>query len=381
MSPSADQNAALLGAEQLLALARQKSADSRAELAEAMTALFGEQRGTLTEREVDLLGDILHQVLSEVELSVRSRLGSVLADYDDTPRDLVRFLANDHIEIAYPILLHSRVLMDNDLIEVVRQRGREHQLAIAMREGIGETVSEAIVEQGHTNVIVELLNNTSAKISEDTMTYLVERSREVNEFQRPLLRRDDLDEPLVRRMFTWVSAALRKYIITNWEVDPSTVDEGLETALNQGIRAFESDAAQSGADDLATRIMNEKKDLPQTLLSALQAGEIDLFVALFHLGTGLRKILIRRLLFEPGGEGLAIACKALGMSLDQFIGVFRLSRHARGENPDPGGDLIPDLSTLYDHITDVTARQVVQRWTRETDYQVAIRDLELAFDA
>ena len=57
-------------------------------------------------------------------------------------------LANDDIEVAYPILAFNKVLQDADLIEVIRHRTLEHQLVIAIREDVSEAVSDALVRTG-----------------------------------------------------------------------------------------------------------------------------------------------------------------------------------------------------------------------------------------
>lgn len=46
----------------------------------------------------------------------------------------------------------------------------------------------------------------------------------------------------------------------------------------------------------------------------------------------MRETLVKRMLFEPGGEGLAITCKALGFARKDFSVIFLLSRRARPEN-------------------------------------------------
>ena len=50
-------------------------------------------------------------------------------------------------------------LQDLDLVEVIRNRTIEHQLAIAVREHVSERVSGALVEAGHEWVITTLLSS------------------------------------------------------------------------------------------------------------------------------------------------------------------------------------------------------------------------------
>jgi uncharacterized protein (DUF2336 family) len=65
------------------------------------------------------------------------------------------------------------------------------------------------------------------------------------------------------------------------------------------------------------------------LTTALREGEVPLFVALFAQVSKLREHLIQRLVFEQGGEGLAIACRGVGMSEREFLQLYEYCHLAR----------------------------------------------------
>ena len=89
--------------EKLFALARDKTPDAQKALAEALGKLPFSRDGSMTERERSLMFDILGHLVHETEMSVRRTVSSCLAELPDAPRDLIRLLANDNIEIAYPL--------------------------------------------------------------------------------------------------------------------------------------------------------------------------------------------------------------------------------------------------------------------------------------
>jgi len=371
-----------VNADRLFELARDKSAAGRNALAEAISDLTLEGNRVLSERERTLTFDILGRVIHEMEMSVRRTVATRLADMRDAPRDIVRLLANDEIEIAYPILSHSGVLLDADLVEVIRQRTMEHQLAIAIRQQVSETVSDALVEAGDENVIRTLLSNQNAKISKTTMEYLVEESRRVDSFQEPILGRKDLDVKLVERMYLWVSAALRQSILEDWDLDPATVDALLEEATGSEVNATtRSVGTKTKAQELASNIVDDEIVSSNMLLKTLQDGEVTLFIAMLRQLTGLRTVLINRIVFEPGGEGLAILCRSLGVEKEIFSDIFTLTRNAR---PEVAASLQKDLRkvlSLFDRITDDASKEVVERWQRGTNYLAALRDLEISAPA
>ena len=73
------------------------------------------------------------------------------------PSDLVFALAIDEIEVTYPTLTRSSALEDEQLIEVVQTRAQEHQIAVALRENIPGTVSDALVATNNETVVTTLL--------------------------------------------------------------------------------------------------------------------------------------------------------------------------------------------------------------------------------
>jgi len=365
--------------EHLFELARDKSAEGRNALAEAISDLTLESNRVLSERERALTFDILGRVIHEMEMSVRRTVATRLADMRDAPRDIVRLLASDDIEIAYPILTQSGVLLDADLIEIIRHRTLEHQRAIAIRHQVSEAVSDALVEANDENVISTLLSNQNAKISQSTMEYLVEESRRIDAFQEPILGRKDLDSKLIERMFLWVSAALRQTILEDWDLDPATVDALLEEAtVNEVKSATRSSGPKTKAEELVCNLAEDEIVTPDLLLKALQDGEVTLFVGMLKQMTGLRTVLVNRIVFEPGGEGLAIVCKSLEMDKDTFADIFTLTRNARPAAAKTLQRDIRKIVSLYDRITLASAAEVVERWQRGTNYLAALRDLEIS---
>src|SRR6185437_9846591 len=134
--------------QHLFELARDKTVAGRQALTATVTDLFFAQGAALTDRERTLMTEILRQLIEDVESSVRRALAEKLAHQKDAPRDLVLALANDEIVVAQSILMHSEVLRDEELIEIIHHRTLEHQLAVAMRKSVSETVSDALVDSG-----------------------------------------------------------------------------------------------------------------------------------------------------------------------------------------------------------------------------------------
>jgi uncharacterized protein (DUF2336 family) len=285
--------------EELVKLARDKSEKSRSILVAAINDLYSGEEVLLTEQDRAIMVDIIRRLIHEVEISVRRKLAERLAERPDAPEDLVLTLANDEIEVAHPILLNSEVLRDPELIEIVQHRTMEHQVAIAMRPKVSEQVSDALVETENERVITTLLTNQNATISNNTMGHLVEQSAQIPDYQEPLINRHDLSSELAKKLYWGVSAALRKHIVANFDLDPTGIDETMEEAVNDALAGTTKTVRkQSAAHDSRQHICEQ--DL-HALIALLRKGDVAMFLDKFTSLSRLRLTLVRRLLFEPGG--------------------------------------------------------------------------------
>jgi uncharacterized protein (DUF2336 family) len=364
----------------LLRLARDKSIEGRKQLVAIVSDLFFDKGTALTAHERALMTDILKKLIHDVAVPVRKALAERLSRVPSAPHDVIVALANDDIDVAQPILMRSEALLDVDLIEIIRHRTLQHQLAIAMRRNLSEQVSDALVDGGNHDVVKTLLENPDARLSEATMGYLVEQSRRVDSFQEPLVCRQDLPVALAKKLYFWVSAALRQHILENFDIDVPTLDEAAEGAARDAAALVPPNGA-SEADRsaiLARRLAESRQVSPRLLVQTLRQGEIPLFEALLSEMSGLRLRLVRRLLFEPGGEGLAVCCRGLDIDKPTFATIFLLSRRARPSERSMDPRELSRILSFFENVRAEAARTVLARWRRDPDLLHAIKTVEEA---
>jgi uncharacterized protein (DUF2336 family) len=361
----------------LLALARDRSDASRGELFAIIGDLFHDKDAILTAQERAIMTDILRKLIGEVERSVRRTLALKLADAPGLPREVAVLLANEDIDIASPILMRSPVIEDLDLIEIIRRRSLEHALAVAMRRDLSTTVTDVLVETGNSDVIRLLLENQTARISDATLAYLVEQSRSVDEFQEPLVRRQDLPPELARRLVMWVSAALRSSLISRFSIDPDVLDDHLEPVARDEAQVSAAQGETESAAEFLSRSLGKTKQLtPRLLLQTLRRGEIQLFEAMMAEMGGLRLDLVRRIIYEPGGQALALASRGIGLNREEFAAIFMLTRKSKPNQASLTPAETNKALEFFDRLSHTAAETVLQRWRRDPDYLFAIRSLE-----
>jgi len=367
------------GLHKLLLLAKDKSSGSRSRLMENITDLFLSDEGRLSEHERALMSDILGKLISQVEVDLRKELANTLVTSGIDIPEIAALLANDDIEIARPILETSSLLKDPDLIEIIRMRTDEHRMAISMRDEISEPVGNAIIEYGSEDVIESLLNNHDSLLSKRAMEYLVAESRRVDRFQEPLLSRSDLPGDLAYRMYWWVSAALRKKILSEFEVDPVIFEQAVKRAASTVmVDQGDDHSAYVKAQRLVRRMMENGELTVQFLLTSLRQQRVAVFVSGMAELAGINFRTAWRIFSDKGGESFAILAKAVGVDRGQFTSIYLLMVQARegGSVKSPG--VLKDILTLFDGTSEANAKGALQVWQRDNAYQLAIDELDAA---
>lgn len=83
-----------------------------------------ERQIELSQTEAEHVYTIVEALISDVDKSIRTKIAEHLSVRNDAPNDLLVRLAGDEIEVAYPVLSHSDLLNDKDLLQLVVERAR-----------------------------------------------------------------------------------------------------------------------------------------------------------------------------------------------------------------------------------------------------------------
>ncbi|MEK7246781.1 MAG: DUF2336 domain-containing protein, partial [Pseudomonadota bacterium] len=320
-------------AEALQALARQATTASRSELAQSVVVLFDRPAETLSPEARAMAYDILHSIVRDIEMATRQEISRRLAERDDAPHDLIRFLANDTIEVAYPILVKSDALDDTDLIEVIRTRTLEHSLAVATRSALTRAVTDALVMTDAEDVIVAVLKNPGAAFTPGTMVRLVDKAQKVRAIREPLVMRREMNPELALRLFLLVSSVLREYILSHFDFDRNAVNQLCDQIMLDEIEHFTGAGTNKGeaSKKIAALAKSQGKLTPEMLILALREGDVNAFLSVFGRMAELKSHMIDRLLFDPTGKGLAVGCKGVGVGKIAFVSLFTLGQKIRAE--------------------------------------------------
>src|SRR5438105_15813792 len=118
--------------EGLDSLARRDGVDIRPTLLRVLTDLYVQKPAHSAEEERHYT-ELVLRLIDSVDLATRVTIAKKLGAYTGAPPAVARRLARDVIEVAKPILRHSRVLTAADLDSIVRDFGASHAAIIAER--------------------------------------------------------------------------------------------------------------------------------------------------------------------------------------------------------------------------------------------------------
>ena len=342
-----------------------KDRASREEIFLAVASLYRIQGAELNGRERDLTREILRRLTRDVEMAVRIALAERLADDITAPHDLILLLVDDAIEVARPLILRSPLLSERDMRNVIAKGQVGHQEAVAARSHIGIPVTDALAQCEAESVLVTLVRNATAKISESAYRLLVERSRAITGLREPLLQRDDLPVELAHLMSSWVSDALKTYIKTNYKMAPARIDAALTEAaetLHRPPGALTDPPADS-AQKLIEKLAVSGQLKAGFLMRVLSQGQIDLFELAFARLLEVDLARFREMFYDGGVRMVALACRAGGIDKAAFPTVFNLSRQARHRADSLGRPQIHDAEEIFSGFTRPSALAELRRLT------------------
>ncbi len=305
----------------LIDLARTPDSEVRRDLLREVTDLFFETSGSRNDRESQLFDEVLQLVAAEMQDGVLAELSEVFANADDAPVGLMRDLANHSFEIAGPVLRNSKALDEQTLLQIVNYQSQNHIKAVAQRENVSETLSDAVVKFGDDHALDALMRNETATVSRTSMEAAVDRARRNAMLHDSVVGRRDIPLDLLNEMYFVVEARLRDRILDrNASVDPTTLDAALSKARARMAKTV-------GAMDA------EAKSAMAFIQSKKNSGELNarLLVSLYreakrtHFLYGLAEIThlehetVQGILERKDVDGLAMICRASNIERPLFV--------------------------------------------------------------
>ena len=346
--------------ERLVNLAQENSGDKRRELLREVSDLFTAESDTLTDQEVNAFGGVMGTIASDLGDDVRARLSQSICMVARAPHDLIKQLAKDEISVAEPVLSHSPVLTETDLIEIAQSKGQGHLMAMTNRDSLSSALSDVIVERGNDDVLANLCQNDGAQLSRAAMEIMTERAEASDKLQTPLVKRKDIPVDLLNDMYFFVSSALREVILkTNAQLDETELSAALVQSSNRIAKNIvKEELALVDAIDYVDKLEKYKELNERRLVQLVKEHQFNEFIVAFSRLTDLEIKTVRKLLTDVSCEGLALACRAVGFDHTSFASFVTQTRDMVDRDP----VIAQQVIQLYGKIPVETAQRTIRFW-------------------
>ncbi len=349
----------------MLMLARDKSDKGREELTLAISEVFQEE---LADSEKKLASEIIINLIRQAETNLKQALSEKLAVSDHLPLELALTIAHEDIDVARPVLQHSELLSDVDLIYIINSKDKDYWDAIAKRTKVTSLVSDVLVGKDDAGVMNTLVNNIRAQLSKSSMRTITKKSIKFSELQEPLLKRPEMDPDIATDLYICASEKLRSEIVAKFPIDLEVVDKALEEIVQDLINS--NHGRHEVTDDmkeLAIRFYEREEITPHLLINTLRRGQLSFFLALFSRWVEVDSELVYKMLQKDGGKPLAVVCKFKKVIKPEFASIFLLSRAIRMGDQNVDVDELSNAIKCFDELSFGDARDIIYSWQRKPD--------------
>jgi uncharacterized protein (DUF2336 family) len=313
----------------------ERSVDVRAETAAKLASEFG--RDEMSESERALAEEIFRLMVRDAEVRVRESLAVHLKESPTVPHDVAVALARDVDSVAIPILQFSTVLTDVDLLEIVRSQNPEKQVAIAQRQQVSAEVSEALVETSNEKVVLSLVANQGADISETALQKVVEEFGGQIGVQNSLVNRAGLPVTVAERLVAMVSDRLRDHLISHHALADNAIADIINQSRERATISLSADAGEDDIESLVRHLDANHRLSPSIMLRAVCMGHMAFFEAgIAELGH-VPLTNARKLIYDAGKRGFRALYKKTALPAALFP-AFRCALDVASENELDGGE-------------------------------------------
>jgi uncharacterized protein (DUF2336 family) len=313
---------------QFLSWVRTASATERAEATRALARAW--LISDMSEEDRVAAEGALLMLLDDASPLVREAMADVFAASDEAPPAIVRALAADQTAVALPILEHSPLLIDADLVDLVATGDAELQCAVARRVALPVSVSAAIAEVGGAEACLELIENSTAEVASISIERIVARHGHLAAIREALLERADLPASIRLALAELLSQTLSRFVVArNW-MSADRADRMTSEVRERGVICAAADSRGTSLAGLVNHLRETSQLTPGLILRALLSGNTELFThALVEL-SGLTLGRVIALTQERGGAGLTALLTRAGFPAST-IPAFRAAVAAMHE--------------------------------------------------
>lgn len=332
----------------------------RADAARRIAELFLEGASGFRPEHIEFFDGILIGLVPRAELIVRADIAERLSSVANAPRNLVGQLAReDEIVVAGPLLRRSPVIDEQVLIEIAREKGQEHLLAMADRPTLSTGVTDVMVRRGDREVVRRTAANAGAAFSPTGYSALIKRAAQDGVLTLTVGQRHDLADDRLKELLAGAIDVVRRRLL---DVANPARQAAIKEAMSditgmmapvEGRRDFEP--AQRAVLALhAAGNLNES-----ALIEFARAHKYEESIAALSAMSGVKITTLDRLISGDRYDPILIVSKVIGL---EWATVRALILLRLGPNRVASPADIEGARVNFARLMPSTAERVVNFW-------------------
>src|SRR5471030_1403583 len=333
------------------------SAEKRAETLRRITGLFLDGAQSFNDEHVALFDDVIGCLIEEIEAKVLAELARRIAPVANAPAGVVSKLAkNDDIDVAAPVL-KAAALTDPDLKYIAETKSQAHLLALTSRLGIGEALSDILVERGDREVSRSIANNHKANLSEGAFTTLVKRAEQDGVLAEKVGMRTDIPPRLFRQLLMQASEVVQKRLLAQAKPDTQAEIRRVLAKVTDEVAAKAAPRNYTAALAAVQALHKERQLTEADVAEYAKTGKYEETIAALATVSAVPVEVVDRLMNGERSDPVLILARAAGFG-------WRTVREVMNSRPGlkPSRETIEAARENFERLTAATAQRVVRFW-------------------
>lgn len=334
----------MIGYQAFAELCQSADSDARGHAAHLAALAYLDHRGHAEEHAA--LYAALIGFLDDPSVKVRAALAYGLLHADSAPRPIILALLGDSPVISRAVLQYSPVLVDADLVPLIRRGELSDLIAIAQRKTISARLVGMMLEADQRDVSLMILRRSELPAPAEVLLALALRYSSDAKLRGALLARQDLPAQGRLVLIQAVAEGLKTCRVVKGALTASRITKILRDSLDTAVSVIgeASDGDTRYVDEL---VVSDNLNT-RTLLHALVNGRVLFFSDCIGHLAGVKTDKVFSVLNSGGRATVAALFARAGLAPSVAGLMVRFIQHARTT------DLSDDVSARHYVVTALT---------------------------
>ncbi len=279
----------------------------------------------ISELEQEVVTEILWLIARDAAAMVRRALAVTLKNSRNLPHDIAQKLIRDVDSIAVPVLTHSPVLDDDDLLEILKSKAAAKMMAVSKRAQIGGDLVKAFIRYGDSKIVASVAANDGAQIGAELGVEMLNIYHDNDLIKESFIARRDLPPLMVEKLIAMVSTEAAHRLYENHEVPLDIAVDLAGSARERASVDFISQSwVSSDLKSLIARLDKEDRLTNTLIIRAACCGQMRFCEQALAQKTGVSVHKAALMVHDGGPFGLKALCRQAGLNGRDFA-ILRAS--------------------------------------------------------